>query len=875
MPDKPRIFISYARRDGADLAQRIQQDLQAAGFDAWLDVQRLRGGASWSIELERALAGADVVLAILTDGSYASDPCRAEHGVALDRGKRVIPVVGQADCPIPLHLCNLQRIDLSHPGRYDAGFAKILRALGDRRAFGPPSVPKPRYNNAESLPENFVERPELLARLRDALFLDSPKRNIALTALRGMGGIGKTVLAQALCQDAAVRAAFPDGIFWFTLGREPRSFPDRIKSVPGLHELLGGPEGDIECRSRFRAVMRKRSVLVVLDDVWDAAAIRPFHTNSRFLLTTRNADLGPAFDARPFTAELLADCEARKLLAAWADLPEDQLPVAAGGIVAQCGNLPLALALIGAHLRGKPPAFWPVVLGQLRDGDWSKVRSQFPEPHTSVFVALEVSFQALRKADPVAAERYLALAVLLEDMPAHPLVQRALWGCDADESLETAERLIALSLAARDGDAGAISLHDVQFDYVCAQFSDQAALKLIHGAARLSAHVIDLAPEEFAGQLIGRLLPYVDIRAIAQFCSRLAQGALKPWLQPRQPALSPPRTGLLHTLSEHTDDVRSAAITADGLRAESAYGDYTLEVRDLTPGTTPRFPEGHTSLVNAVAVTSDGLRAVSASHDHTLRVWDLSSGAILRTLENHPQPVRSVAVTADGLRAVSASSDNTLRVWDLFSGATLRTLEGHTSIVESVAVTAEGLRAVSASWDHTLRVWDLSIGATLRILEGHTNWVRSVAVTADGLRAVSASSDHTLRVWDLSSGATLRTLEGHAARVNAVAVTADGLRAVSASDDMALRVWDLASGAAVRTLEGHTSGVTAVGVTADGLRAVSASGDTTLRVWDLATGATLAIFHADHPVLSCAWAGAGRVLAGDAGGHVHRLTLEE
>ena len=40
-----RIFISYARKDGALLAQRLQSDLTKEGFDAWLDTQRIAGGA--------------------------------------------------------------------------------------------------------------------------------------------------------------------------------------------------------------------------------------------------------------------------------------------------------------------------------------------------------------------------------------------------------------------------------------------------------------------------------------------------------------------------------------------------------------------------------------------------------------------------------------------------------------------------------------------------------------------------------------------------------------------------------------------------------------------------------------------------------------
>src|ERR1035437_6359426 len=75
-----------------------------------------------------------------------------------------------------------------------------------------------------SLPRvaNYVERPEALRALRDALFSDRSRQPIALTALAGMGGIGKTVLAKALTEDEVVQQAFPDGVVWITIERESR-----------------------------------------------------------------------------------------------------------------------------------------------------------------------------------------------------------------------------------------------------------------------------------------------------------------------------------------------------------------------------------------------------------------------------------------------------------------------------------------------------------------------------------------------------------------------------------------------------------------------------------------------------------------------------
>jgi WD40 repeat protein len=331
----------------------------------------------------------------------------------------------------------------------------------------------------------------------------------------------------------------------------------------------------------------------------------------------------------------------------------------------------------------------------------------------------------------------------------------------------------------------------------------------------------------------------------------------------------------LRTLEGHCGGVSGAAVTPDGKQAVSASGDDTLKVWNLEAARAVRTLEGHSDGVDGVAVTADGKRAVSASVDHTLKVWDLETGRALRTLKGHSDGVTGVAVTLDGKRAISASVDKTLKVWDLETGGELCTLEGHTFFVLGVAVTADGKRAVSGSGDNTLKVWDLETGRALRTLEGHSDVVSGVAVTADGKRAVSASEDHTLKVWDLETSRALQTLEGHSYYVSGVAMTPDGKQAVSASQDHTLKVWDLATGRALRTLEGHSWDVYGVAVTADGKRAVSASGDRTLKVWGLATGLLIATFHCEGYARCCAFANERCVVAGDDGGRVYFLALEE
>ncbi len=227
-------------------------------------------------------------------------------------------------------------------------------------------------------------------------------------------------------------------------------------------------------------------------------------------------------------------------------------------------------------------------------------------------------------------------------------------------------------------------------------------LKLIQGAIRLSAHVVDKDETQLAGQLLGRLMSFnaPEIQAL------LAQSKQKqkPWLRPFTPSLMPPGTPLLRTLSGHSSSVRAVAITPDGKQVVSASWDNTLKVWDLHSGAERFTLTGHSHLVEAVAITPDGKQVVSASRDNTLKVWDLHSGAERFTLSGHSESIRAVAgyqdyvkavaITPDGKQVVSASLDNTLKVWDLESGTEIASFIGEGAL-RCCAVAPDGLTIVA------------------------------------------------------------------------------------------------------------------------------------------------------------------------------------
>jgi hypothetical protein len=58
-------------------------------------------------------------------------------------------------------------------------------------------------------------------------------------------------------------------------------------------------------------------------------------------------------------------------------------------------------------------------------------------------------------------------------------------------------------------------------------------------------------------------------------------------------------------------------------------------------------------------------------------------------------------------------------------------------------------------------------------------------------------------------------------------------------------------------------------------RSVSSDSTSTRRAWDLDTGLAITTFHCDASALCCACADEGRIVAGDNGGRIYFLALEE
>ena len=341
---------------------------------------------------------------------------------------------------------------------------------------------------------SLIGRDEMLDQLKQRLCAG---KDLVLTALNGLPGVGKTALAVALAHDHDVLDYFHDGVLWAALGPRP--------NIPVLlsrwGDLLGISAADattltsIEAwTAAIRAAIGTRQLLLVIDDAWEieeALAFKVGGPHCAYLVTTRFPYLAVQFatDGATMIHEL-NEHDSFILLERLAPDVVRSEPEALQGLVQAVGGLPLALALIGKYLRTQSYSGQTrrirAAIERLRDAE---ERLSLSEPQ-----ALLERSPTLARNTPVSLQTIIAVSdqqleeqerSALRDLSVFPAKpnsfseEAALAVCDS--SAETLDALSDAGLLESRG-PGRYALHQTIADYARAQLADPGAF------ARMTAY---------------------------------------------------------------------------------------------------------------------------------------------------------------------------------------------------------------------------------------------------------------------------------------------------------------------------------------------------------------------------------------------------
>jgi tetratricopeptide (TPR) repeat protein len=330
-----------------------------------------------------------------------------------------------------------------------------------------------------------AEIEQLLAALR------RPASHAALTLIHGMGGIGKTELALRAAHD--LRGDYPDAQLFLSLGGpQPgaaRSAVDGLRDVIRAFDPSSPLPDDVESLAgRYCGLLNGKRALVLLDDAPDAATVRPFLPPAGCaLLVTSRVRLALGGERSTIGLATFARDESRALLLRLA--PRLTTDPALGALLERCGDLPLAVRVVGATLAGNPALAPKRYLARLADE--ARRLKALRDDDIDVYTVLAVGDDLLQADDPALAARWRMLSAC--PAPFEAATAASIWGeADPDALDDALGALIRRSLLNYDPATGRYRIHALLRDLAHARCpaEDSYAAHLRH-----ACHYLELLRE--------------------------------------------------------------------------------------------------------------------------------------------------------------------------------------------------------------------------------------------------------------------------------------------------------------------------------------------------------------------------------------------
>ncbi|MFF3330459.1 BTAD domain-containing putative transcriptional regulator [Streptomyces sp. NPDC002888] len=219
---------------------------------------------------------------------------------------------------------------------------------------------------------DFTGRASFVAELSDVL-ASAEGRVMAVSALAGIGGVGKTTLAVHVAHQA--RGAFPDGQLYADLQGAGARAAEPETVLGAFLRALGTADSAIpdsleERAALYRSVLDGRRVLVLLDNAKDAAQIRPLlpGTEGCAALVTSRVRMVDLAGAHLIDLDVMSPDEALSLFTKI--VGEERVGSereAALDVVAACGFLPLAIRIAASRLAARRTWTVSVLAAKLAD----------------------------------------------------------------------------------------------------------------------------------------------------------------------------------------------------------------------------------------------------------------------------------------------------------------------------------------------------------------------------------------------------------------------------------------------------------------------------------------------------------------------------
>ncbi len=886
---QPDVFISYAR-ENKDFVLRLHAALVKAGREVWVDWEDIPLSADWLKEVKHGIDSADTFIFVISPESVQSAACTQEVLYAVDKGKRIIPLL--RDKPDTDDMLKLHPTIAAHNWIFfndDAEFEQTFF----------------KFNQTLDLDLDYVRaHTRLLLRAQD--WSDS-------------GGKNSLLLRDDDLRDAEEWLAH-------TGVRRPLPTDYQRQYINTSRRAANTLRRQWWLITVFCFLMAIMTILAVY------YSIDAYEKNQIARENLQIAEL----------AQSAAEAE-RDLSLANAQLAEN-LSLAANSIVALFdGNRDLALSLavkanshamtIETERSLASAAYAPGTIALMGDETW---------PHVTYPTVVRFSGDGTLAVSASCATLDTTSRCMLGDMIVWDVVSR-----NRLRHLQGHRGQVWDVLFSQDqqylisgGADGVVIVWDLITGRIVRSWANHTegiyALALSPDGRWVASGAQDntIYLHDLTGEIPSRVFTghQGDVMAVAfsPDGSQLASGSQdQTYIQ-----WNISDGSIVRIVKAHTDSVNALIYNPGGQYILTGSSDYRIRLWQADTGNLVRTygqgSQGHTDWVSSLAFYSDGNRFLSGSFDNSIMLWDIQRGVPLNRFLTPLSQVASIALHPDERHLLSAQTSGEIRLWDLQDGALLRQIDiqaapgnagavfrdaaylyirqttgaviivdaqsgrlvrrvypvivgrdggSQQGVVRSFSLSHQRNMAVSLLEDQRIVLWNPDTGHVIRILDtpGEPIQRSTLVISEDGERVTVATTDQHLLVWNTDTGSFVKfTHSIHSENILSTAISSDHRWIASGGRDNQIVIWNADTGQMLHTLQAHDDYVSALVFSSDNRFLLSASWDNTIKLWEVDTGKLIRLFIGHTGTVSdIAFSPDGKqIISGSYGGTVRVWDIE-
>ncbi|KAJ9542563.1 hypothetical protein OSB04_029069 [Centaurea solstitialis] len=408
------VFLSFRGEDTrTSFVDHLYAALVQRGVNTFKDDEMLRRGELISRELLKAIEGSRFAVVVFSENYANSSWCLDELAKIMEcrerMGQKVLPVFYHVD-PSDLRSQNFEKFkgEMEKVTKWRVALVTASKISGWHVSKAD-NIGESKFINKivheilggiepQRMKTNLIGIESHMDAL-NSLLCTGATGEVRIIGIWGMGGIGKTTIAQALFRRIAYKfegSSFVKDVRQNSCSKrdicvlQEKILRDVLISTPKTFIMIRDPDDGVEVMCK---TFSNKKVLVVLDDVDNvnqleflAGSHEWFGPGSRIIITTRDEHLlaDAHFKYKPNCLPIGQAVELFSRHAFKKSNPPMGYEDVSYRAISYTGYLPLALKVLGSFFRGRQASVWESALNRLSRA-----------PNTEIFETMKLSFDGL------------------------------------------------------------------------------------------------------------------------------------------------------------------------------------------------------------------------------------------------------------------------------------------------------------------------------------------------------------------------------------------------------------------------------------------------------------------------------------------------